>query len=289
MLLRPLAVADTVADAVTPGLAPRAPALPAPPMGLPEVSRPADGLTTPRVATLSPALLTPGKVPWELAEPVRLTRFVARRLAKTALLEPLRDLARAGEPEAVLAHIAAYVVAAGTTFGRGDWNPPADRQGTLVRETDAHTGARLTVACTSRRPLRWAATVELPGLGVLSWEEVSEGQGLGLGYVTVPATVEATFSAARCGPLAGYVATVAGQLIARGSPRLGPWLICATGELTAHDSCAGVGRIELAPTGALQGRCIAADGATAAIAGQVLDPRIVPAPATAPMPERLAA
>lgn len=109
-------------------------------------------------------------------EGITIGGYIARRLHKTVLLQPVAKLLPENSAEA-LAQIALYAAAASTSFGPALYKPEGDRPGAVIERTDPETGARASVTC--KGELRFAYSVALDGVGTVTGEEKITGTTVG--------------------------------------------------------------------------------------------------------------
>lgn len=175
-------------------------------------------------------------------EGITVGGYIARRLHKTALIQPVAKLLPENSAEA-LARIALYAAAASTSFGPALYRPEDDRPGVVIETTDPETGARVSITC--KGGLRFAYTVALDGVGTLTGEEKITGTTVGWRGLGMPAPSLFYFVSDD----GAYRAKLTGIITSELVPGLGRWRIRGYGTLDLADSAGNRGRLTLDRSG----------------------------------------
>ena len=94
---------------------------------------------------------------------ITLLGYVVRRMHKTALLLPVREMLAAGQTAEALAQVAAYAAGASASFGPAYYQPTFNQAGDVVSEADPETGVVITARLESRSPhFRISYSFEMP-------------------------------------------------------------------------------------------------------------------------------
>ncbi len=172
-------------------------------------------------------------------EGITIGGYIARRLHKTTLLQPVADFLKHDRARA-LAQIALYAAAASTSFGPARYQPASDAVGAVIETRDPETGARVTLKC--EEPLRFSFRIEMDG-GVLTGEETITGTTVGWRGLGMPAPTRLIFRSPN------YYAELFGVITSELGPRLGAWKIRGYGALELNDSEGNHGRLTLDRSG----------------------------------------
>jgi len=174
-----------------------------------------------------------------------LLGYIVRRMHKTEWLMPVRQLVAKGETERALAHIAAYAVAASTSFGRAHYQPRFDELGTQISATDPATGAAVTARLLSTKPhYRIGYDVTMPDGSVFDGTESITGTTIGLRGLGMPAPSQFAFHSGE------YEAKLKGLLTSElVLSLLGNTRIRAYGKLDLEDNAGNSGGIEVERNG----------------------------------------
>ncbi len=186
-------------------------------------------------------------------EGISIGGYIARRLHKTVLLQPVAKLLPENSAEA-LARIALYAAAASTSFGPALYQPEDDRHGTVIETTDPDTGARVSVTCEGG--LRFAYSVTLNDVGTLTGAEKVTGTTVGLRGLGMPAPSLFDFVSDD----GAYRAKLTGIITSELAPGLGRWRIRGYGALDLADSAGNRGRLSLDRSGMAFVSVTASDG-----------------------------
>jgi len=182
-----------------------------------------------------------------------LVRYLARRTAKTRLLEELAAWLPGdgpGRPDRALAAFGIFCTAAAASFGRGYRQPTFDPTGTELTETDPQTGARITARLEGRGPgsrIRLAVQAELDGIATFEGREEIVGTTVGIHGLGMPAP--SRFAIETVAPLATWSATAVGTITAELAPRLSGTLVRGHGTLELADDRGTRGSVELSRAG----------------------------------------
>lgn len=168
--------------------------------------------------------------------------YIARRLHKTVLLEPVARLLAENTAEA-LAQIALYAAAASTSFGHAAYQPDSDRAGSVIETTDPETGALVSVTC--EYGLSFSYRIQLGGVGTLTGKERITGTTVGLRGLGMPAPSQFKFVSED----EMYHAELKGILTSELTPGIGRWKIRGYGALDLTDSKGNRGRLKLDRSG----------------------------------------
>jgi hypothetical protein len=175
-------------------------------------------------------------------EGITIGGYIARRLHKTVLLQPVAKLLPENSAEA-LARIALYAAAASTSFGPALYQPEDDRPGTVIETIDPETGARASITCEGE--LRFAYRVTLNDVGTLTGEEKITGTTVGWRGLGMPAPSVFNFASDD----GAYRAKLTGIITSELAPGLGRWRIRGYGSLDLADSAGNRGRLTLDRSG----------------------------------------
>jgi hypothetical protein len=186
-------------------------------------------------------------------EGISIGGYIARRLHKTVLLQPVAKLLPENSAEA-LARIALYAAAASTSFGPAMYQPEDDRRGTVIETTDPETGAHVSVTCEGG--LRFAYSVTLNDVGTLTGEEKITGTNVGWRCLGMPAPSLFDFVTED----GAYRAKLTGIITSELAPGLGRWRIRGYGTLDLADSAGNRGRLTLDRSGSASVSITASDG-----------------------------
>ena len=251
----------------------------------PEASSPVEpsaaDVPRPALADILRALGDPGYAPAGDARAayethgIGLARHVARRLAKTRLLDPMRDLLdpRAPRPAEALAIFGLYAAAAMTSWGRGYRRPAFDRAGALAEELDPETSAPIAARLAARLaarggpgPIRLSGEVRVPGIGVVTVDEVIRGTTAGIHGLGMPAPSRIVFvadgSLGAGGSAELFGAEAIGVLTTELAPRPFGWIVRGHGSLALSDSAGDEGLLHLGRDGWADLEVRSADGRT---------------------------
>ncbi|HEY6042017.1 MAG TPA: hypothetical protein VIX58_07800 [Anaerolineae bacterium] len=176
------------------------------------------------------------------SEGITIGGYIARRLHKTVLLQPVAKLLPENSAEA-LARIALYAAAASASFGPALYQPEGDRPGAVIETTDPETGARASVTCKGK--LRFAYSVALDGVGTVTGEEKITGTTVGWRGLGMPAPSLFDFASDD----GAYRAKLTGIITSELAPGLGRWRIRGYGTLDLADSAGNRGRLTLDRSG----------------------------------------
>ena len=212
---------------------------------------------------------------------IGLARHVARRLAKTRLLDPMRDLLdpRAPRPAEALAIFGLYAAAAMTSWGRGYRQPTFDRAGAVAEESDPETAAPIAAQLAARGgpgrggpgrggpgPIRLSGEVRVPGIGVVTVDEVIRGTTAGIHGLGMPAPSRIVFvadgSLGAGGSAELFGAEAIGVLTTELAPRPFGWIVRGHGSLALSDSAGDEGLLRLGRDGWADLEIRSADGRT---------------------------
>jgi len=189
---------------------------------------------------------------------IGLARHVARRLAKTRLLDPMRDLLdpRAPRPAEALAIFGLYAAAAMTSWGRGYRQPAFDRAGAVAEEFDPETAASVAARLAARGgpgPIRLSGEVRVPGIGTVTVDEEIRGTTAGIHGLGMPAPSRITFVADGSLGVDGspglFRAEAIGVLTTELAPRPFGWIVRGHGSLALSDSTGDDGSLRLGRDG----------------------------------------
>ena len=264
----------------------------------PEASSPVEpsaaDVPRPALADILRALGDPGYAPAGDARAayethgIGLARHVARRLAKTRLLDPMRDLLdpRAPRPAEALAIFGLYAAAAMTSWGRGYRQPTFDRAGALAEELDPETSAPIAARLAARGgpgrgrpgPIRLSGEVRVPGIGMVTVDEEIRGTTAGIHGLGMPApsrivfvadgslgsegSSEGTGAPDRGGSPGPFGAEAIGVLTTELAPRPFGWIVRGHGSLALSDSAGDEGLLRLGRDGWADLEVRSADGRT---------------------------
>jgi hypothetical protein len=184
-----------------------------------------------------------------------LLGYVVRRMHKTALLRPVKDLLATGHSAEALAQSALYAAGASASFGPAYYQPAFNRLDDEVSEADPATGARVTAWLAALRPhYRIAYAVEMLGLGRFSGAEEITGTTVSLTGLGMPAPSRFVFEAGEY--QAEMVGTITSELI--------PGFVFTSrirgyGQLELKDSLGNVGRLKLERSGQVTVNVVAPD------------------------------
>jgi hypothetical protein len=218
---------------------------------------------------------------------IGLARHVARRLAKTRLLGPLRDLLdpRAPRPAEALVIFGLYAAAAMTSWGRGYRQPTFDRVGAVAEELDPETSAPIAARLAARGgpgrggpgPIRLSGEVRVPGIGMVTVDEEIRGTTAGIHGLGMPApsrivyiadgslgsdgSSEGTGAPDRGSP-GPFGAEAMGILTTELAPRPFGWIVRGHGSLALSDSAGDEGLLRLGRDGWADLEVRSADGRT---------------------------
>jgi hypothetical protein len=234
----------------------------------PEAASPGEmsamGLPRPTLADILDALGDPGYAPAGDARAayethgIGLTRHVARRLAKTRLLDPMRCLLDPAAPRTAeaLAIFGLYAAAAMTSWGRGYRQPAFDRAGAVAEESDPETAAPIAARLAARGgpgPIRLSGEVRVPGIGTVTVDEEISGTTAGIHGLGMPAPSRIAFvSDVSLGADASREplrAEAIGILTTELAPRPFGWIVRGHGSLALSDSTGDDGLLRLGRDG----------------------------------------
>lgn len=192
------------------------------------------------------ALFSPQRMEYETPRGgITIGEYIARRLHKTQLLEPVADLIRQDTAQA-LAQIALYAIAGSTSFGNAMYQPEGNPRGQVIDTTDPVTGAGVRVICQGDTTFKYE--VVLNGVGMLSGQERITGTTVGLRGLGMPAPSTFEFASAD----GKYTANLQGIITSELAPGLGRWRIRGYGELNLRDSAGNRGTLSLDRSGAVE-------------------------------------
>jgi hypothetical protein len=248
----------------------------------------ATGIPRPTLADILHGLGDPGYSPAGDARAayethgIGLARHVARRLAKTRLLDPMRDLLdpRAPRPAEALAIFGLYAAAAMTSWGRGYRQPTFDHAGALAEELDPETSAPVAARLAARGgpgrggpgPIRLSGEVRVPGIGMVTVDEEIRGTTAGIHGLGMPAPSRIVFgvdgslgsegSSEGTGAPGLFRAEAIGVLTTELAPRPFGWIVRGHGSLALSDSVGDEGLLRLGRDGWAYLEVRSADGRT---------------------------
>ncbi len=252
------------------------------------------GILRPTLADILRALGDPGYVPAGDARAayethgIGLARHVARRLAKTRLLLPMRGLLDPGAPRPAeaLAIFGLYAAAAMTSWGRGYRQPTFDHAGALAEEIDPETAAPIAARLAGRggpgrgasSPIRLSGEVRVRGIGTVTVDEEIRGTTAGIHGLGMPAPSRIAFVADAWLGLDGsnegtgspdgggspdpFRAEAIGVLTTELAPRPFGWIVRGHGSLALSDSMGDEGLLRLGRDGWADLEVRSADGRT---------------------------
>ena len=176
---------------------------------------------------------------------ITIGEYIARRLHKTQLLEPVGELIQQ-DPAHALAQIALYAIAGSTSFGNAMYQPDGNARGQMIDTTDPATGARVRVLCQGYTTFEY--DVVLDGVGMLSGEEQITGTTVGLRGLGMPAPSLFEFESVD----GKYTATLQGVITSELAPGIGRWRIRGYGKLNLRDSAGNQGVLTLDRSGVVE-------------------------------------
>ena len=181
---------------------------------------------------------------------ITLLGYVVRRMHKTALLAPVPQMLREGQPLEALAQVAHYAAGASASFGPAYYQPEFNRVGDVIAEPDPATGAAVTATLESRTPhYRLAYSVEMPDGSRFEGSEEITGTTVSLRGLGMPAPSLCRYTAAR----GVYVAKITGLVVAELLPGwVGRSRIRAYGTLNLRDEAGNGGTLKLSRNGGAQ-------------------------------------
>ena len=191
-------------------------------------------------------------------EGITIGGYVARRLHKTRLLQPVADLLKRDSARA-LAQIALYATAASTSFGPAIYQPDSDPPGKVIQTVDPETEARITVTCEG--DLRFSYRIEMSNVGVLSGVETITGTTVGWRGLGMPAPTTFKFEAEQ----SDYRADIIGLITSELTWGLGRLKIRGYGSLDFSDNQGNRGKLTLDRSGEVIVSLTAYDGKTLAL------------------------
>lgn len=176
-----------------------------------------------------------------------LLGYIVRRMHKTGWLAPVQNLIAAEDMPQALAQIAAYAIAASTSFGRAFYQPTFNAIGETVSEPDPATGALVTAKLEARDPhYRISYSVTMPGGGVFAGSEEITGTTIGLRGLGMPAPSRFHFRAG------SYEAELAGVITSELALSVfGNTRIRGYGFLNVRDNAGNTGKISVQRGGAV--------------------------------------
>jgi hypothetical protein len=186
-------------------------------------------------------------------EGITIGGYVARRLHKTVLLQPVADLLKQDSARA-LAQLGIYAVAASTSFGPAFYQPDWDPAGKVIETIDPETDARIVVTCEGN--LRFSYRVEMKNIGVLVGAETITGTTVGLRGLGMPAPTTFEFVA----DSSDYRAKLIGLITSELGPGIGRWKIRGYGSLDVSDNLGNGGKLSLDRSGMLVVSISSVDG-----------------------------
>ena len=195
-------------------------------------------------------------------EGITLLGYVVRRMHKTALLLPARELIETRQFAEALAQIALYAAGASASFGPAYYQPEFNLAHDIITEPDPATGAVVTATLESRTPhYRIAYSVELSDGGRFSGSEEITGTTISLRGLGMPAPSRFAYTAAG----GVYTAKMAGLITSELVPALisRTW-IRAHGSLDLQDDAGNKGTLNLSRKGEAQISITGPAGATIA-------------------------
>ena len=179
-------------------------------------------------------------------------QYLARRAAKTAILEPLQQLLavrRPGgpTPAAALVCFAYYAVAASTSYGRG-YRQPSFSSERSVSETDRETSSIITARSVGERgDLAAEITAEVAGIGRFVGNERILGTTVGLRGLGMAAPSQFSFETAqgRGTTLLAWRGEARGTVTTEFAPSFRGTTVRAFGSLALSDDAGSTGNATL--------------------------------------------
>lgn len=179
-------------------------------------------------------------------------QYLARRAAKTIILEPLQQLLavrRPGGPipAAALVCFAYYAVAASTSYGRG-YRQPSFSSERSVSEKDRETSSLITARSVGARDdLAAEITAEIDGIGRFVGNERILGTTVGLRGLGMAAPSQFSFETARGrgAPLLAWRGEARGTVTTELAPSLRGTIVRAYGSLALSDDAGCRGKATL--------------------------------------------
>jgi hypothetical protein len=183
-------------------------------------------------------------------EGITLLGYVVRRMHKTALLAPVREMLKAGQTLEALAQVALYAAGASASFGPAYYQPEFNRVGDVITEPDSATGAVVTATLESRTPhYRIAYSVEMPDGSCFDGSEEITGTTVSLRGLGMPAPSLCRYAAAG----GVYVAKLTGLVVSELLPGLiRRSRIRAYGSMNVRDEAGNGGTLKLSRNGEAQ-------------------------------------
>ncbi len=170
-----------------------------------------------------------------------LLGYIVRRMHKTAWLAPVAALIAAGASTQALARIAAYAIAASTSFGRAFYQPRFNAVGEVVSERDPATGAAVSAKLEARDPhYRISYSATMPDGSAFSGSEEITGTTIGLKGLGMPAPSRFRFQSGT------YEAELTGIITSELALSIfGNTRIRGYGFLNVHDNAGNFGKISI--------------------------------------------
>ena len=176
---------------------------------------------------------------------ISIGEYVARRLHKTELLEPVALLLE-NDTASALAQIALYAMAGSTSFGPAMYQPDSNARGLVIETTDPMTGARVRVTCSGYNTFDYAIVYN--GVGKITGQEQITGTTVGLRGLGMPAPSTFEFESAD----GTYKAMLQGIITSELVPGLRSWRIRGYGKLSLRDSAGNHGTLTLERSGQVE-------------------------------------